>query len=540
MNNLALFGSERTAGKYRCGTADEAAGPGRGHYKKHRNDGSEPCSKSRAEASWAVAETKAGHPLPDYRYQPKNREGYRCGTADERETASRRHYWHHQDKGTKPCGKSLAEQNWANAETKAGRPLPDWEPYKPVFYECGDDLEDASEPGQGHRAYHIYREEEPCLKSVAEARWADAEQRHGPIPDWRPGWRKRPPVAYQCGTEPERPGKGHLAWHRRKSTEPCPKSKAESNWATAEKKAGRPLPDWKPWKPGMPRPASRKYEYRCGGFDDRQTANVNHKAQHIREGSEVCAAAEAESLWRAAEYRVGHPIPDWERTDRNNGLATYQCGDEADATEPGLRHYNAHYHRRENPCGKSLFMKAWFKAEERAGTSLPNWQRPEPVVYDCGGPDAATRPSVSHAAYHYGRDEPRCGSSLAEASWWVAEKKAGKPIPDYQHRAGNIYAEETALYCHYFLNGDRYYGISAFPNIRWDNGDYNPVLSEALATQLYVSEVLAWLPNRDEAEAVERLCIRSGNPAGRLLNITHNPWAGLPAPHYGPVKGKYR
>ena len=115
------------SGFYRCGPPEEMERPGSGHYQFHRVRGERPCGKSLAESKWYNAERKAGHPLPDWQYQSPL-EQHRCGGPDEAERPNSGHYRVHLMRGEQPCGKAKKEDAWLRAERYAGRPLPDWQP----------------------------------------------------------------------------------------------------------------------------------------------------------------------------------------------------------------------------------------------------------------------------------------------------------------------------------------------------------------------------------------------------------------------------
>ena len=169
---------------------------------------------------------------------------HRCGGAEDRERASKTHWMRHWRKKEKPCPKALAEAAWAEAERRAGEPLPDWAPRRAAFYECGGAGERTA-ASNSHYRWHRWRGEKPCPKSLAEAAWAEAARVAGePLPDWEP----RKEAHHECGGAEARKqaSSAHYLWHRRRGEEPCPKARAEANWRQAEKRAGKPLPGWEP------------------------------------------------------------------------------------------------------------------------------------------------------------------------------------------------------------------------------------------------------------------------------------------------------
>ena len=107
---------------YECGPAEAATGPSLKHYKWHRNRRTAICELSRREAAWYQAERRVGHAIAEY--SPLSPLGFECGTADDAERPSFRHYMWHRRRGTAQCGLSRAEWAWYNICNNDGR-LPD-------------------------------------------------------------------------------------------------------------------------------------------------------------------------------------------------------------------------------------------------------------------------------------------------------------------------------------------------------------------------------------------------------------------------------
>ena len=104
---------------YICGDAADATGPSYAHYKWHRNRGTDPCGKARHENGWAEAQHRVGHPLETY--EPRYRDGYECGPAEDAEGPTTRHAQWHRKAGTPVCGKALAEDSWYVMEKDYGK-----------------------------------------------------------------------------------------------------------------------------------------------------------------------------------------------------------------------------------------------------------------------------------------------------------------------------------------------------------------------------------------------------------------------------------
>ena len=64
--------------------------------------------------------------------------GHHCGPAEDRRKPGRTLASQHRRAGTIACGKAKAEATWAEAQRKARRALPNWEPAKKVVYKCGE------------------------------------------------------------------------------------------------------------------------------------------------------------------------------------------------------------------------------------------------------------------------------------------------------------------------------------------------------------------------------------------------------------------
>ena len=320
-------------------------------------------------------------------------------------------------------------------------------------YVCGPP-EAATGPGFGHAVWHYERGEPACgaaLRAEGGARaawkgirWEDFEYKPRRVAD------------YVCGPAElaTEPGQGHRSWHKRRGERPCAAANAAAAWA----RAGG-APGWKPWKKGDPRLAARK-RYVCGDVGDRTRPNQSHRLQHLRDGTPICGAADEEARHYSAQHKAGRPLPDWEPGDVKNGRAVYVCGPAEDATEPGLRHWTAHYHRGEVPCGRSVFERNW--------------------------------------ARHGG-------------------------VPGWEPGDRRFLEAPTRLYRFRFADGMTYWGITAQSlGTRWSGhwGSDSPLGRKLRAGELFVAEAVAVFPNRAEAEAAERDRI-AAVPAHLVLNVLH-------------------
>ena len=289
-----------------CGTEDEMAEPTMKHDAWHRNNKKKrgkPCGKAKAEAAWARAEETAGEPLPDYIYQPLAQ--HICGEAEDATSPSSAHYsWHRRkpEERGEPCGKSIREHTWKGRKNSTEV----FEPQQPVIYECGG-KEDATGPSGAHYAWHKIKPEErgePCDKAKAETCWLEAEKRAGhSLPDWKP-WE---PPTYECGPQSavERPSKTHYAWHLRHKTTPCPLSRAEVAWSDAERRARKPLPNWKPRKLA---------HYECGTAKEATGPSNKHYNWHKKRRSPQCEKSRREYAWDKAEKYHDKQIENFQLT----------------------------------------------------------------------------------------------------------------------------------------------------------------------------------------------------------------------------------
>ena len=502
---------------YICGTADEAAEPGDGHYIHDRLYKGEPCGKALKERQLAQAERDAGR---------SRKTIYVCGSADKAERPGSGHYLWHKRRGTSPCDKSRAEMGWQQAERKAGQPVPDYKyvPKRKNGHQCGEE-QDAKMPGSGHYNWHKRNGTEPCEKSYREMKWARAEKRAGkPLPDWQPP----APITYECGTaeDAESPQGRHLAWHKTHGTEPCEKAKVENRWYRAEYRAGHPLPNYKP--------IHNLNGHICGTAEDATGPNQAHYDWHKYNKTDYCDKSRREIAWYNAEKNAGHPLPDWEPFIPE----VYVCGTGEEATKPGSGHHQWHIRNETEPCDKSLWERSWYMAERHAGETIPNWRPPEPVSYPCGPPEDAEGPSTAHYGWHNHNGTPACGRAKKENAWDAAEKRYGYPLPDYEYLAGKDRSKPTALYR---ITGgkdlDIYIGISQTPDDRYQqHHTANTLVGEMLRsdTRRYF-EILHWYPNWDKAEQAEKQLIKEGNPfGGRVVNITHRDYETdtLPDPEW--------
>ena len=510
---------------YECGSADEATGPVSGHYIWHRRQGTPACDRSRAEKAWHYAESRAGHCLPDYQYKPHNRQGYVCGSADDAIRPCGNHYAWHYRQGSPACDKALVEIAWLKAEEKAGKPLPDyqWKPRpKSVVYECGSGNE-ADSPNRNHYAWHLYYRTEPCDKSRAEIAWYRVEERAGhSIPDYYKQYQRQYQnrEGYVCGSADtaEEPSYRHLQWHKYHQTEPCGKSRKESAWHYAEYRAGQPIPDYQ-WK------QNNMNGYECGTEEEATGPSGKHYDWHKNNNTDYCGKSRLERLWYNAELVAGYTIPDYQRTRNPNGHSNYICGSADEATGPSTAHYSWHRKRDTEPCDKSIREASWYSHEKYVGYPVADYKQRELVTYQCGPAEEAEGASSGHYGWHKWWETEPCPKSKKEQAWYAAEARLGHSLPDYEYYGTLDKNVPTSVYQYSFVDGDRYYGITCRDvETRWlEHQQADTLVGDKIRSGiLFATEVLCVAPDRYQAEDIERLAVKSGNPWGRLLNIQHN------------------
>ena len=275
---------------------------------------------------------------------------HECGEAHEATTPGSGHYEQHRKRGETRCPKSLAEMAWAAAEKRAGRPLPDWEPYEPPTHECGQ-ADEATEPSAAHYGWHHHRGETPCPKSRAEVAHYQAI-REGRGEGYAYG--RRATAAHICGEAEEaaEPGTAHYGWHRNRGETPCPKSRAENAWARAERRAGHPLPhhDYQP-RPHL-RGRASKADHECGQAHEGTEPSGAHYEWHRYHRTEPCPKSRAEAAhYDAARRGRGDG---YEYRPQGTAAAKHECGEADQATEASQAHYQWHRYHRTEPCPKSL------------------------------------------------------------------------------------------------------------------------------------------------------------------------------------------
>ena len=348
--------SDRWRGGHHCGPAEDRRQPGNALKAQHLRTGTTACGKADAENAWYQAERAARKPLPYWEPAEK----HWCGTADDRKTASRRHYlwhrWNLEERG-EPCGKALAEDAWYHAEKKAGKALPDWRPKKKMLWQCGT-ADNREYPNRKHWRWHKtrpWRRGEPCGRAVAERNWWKAEKRAGgPLPDWEPTGK------WRCGTLEETllagPTAAHYQYHRDNRQEPCQAALLSAAWRQAERVAGHPLPEWRP----------TKTRWQCGTADQRETPNPAHYHWHYvrpKKRGDPCEKALAERAWYEAELTAGRPLPNWRPVSVR---AQHICGPvPLPEDEPGQK--MIYHHKRDGTlaCGRAKAARSRYNAERR-------------------------------------------------------------------------------------------------------------------------------------------------------------------------------
>ena len=277
------------------------------------------------------------------------------------------------------------------------------------------------------------------------------------------------------------PGHGHYIQHRKRGEEPCPKSRAEHNWATAEKRAGHPLPDYR-YRQRRP----RRTDWECGTTEQAEEPDNRHYEWHRRRGEEPCPKSRAEKGHHEAIRR-----------GRGDGYRykphgkPHKCGTAEQAGEPNKAHAEWHRRRGETPCPKALAERGHHEAiREGRAEGYKYSGREQRGEWECGTTEQAEEPNAGHYHWHYIRGEEPCPKSRAEKGHYQAGRKGRAEGYEY---GGGWPDGETALYEIRFGDGDYYIGISADPDYRWEQHyQADTLLGEKMrAGVMFSAEVIA-------------------------------------------------
>ena len=166
-----------------------------------------------------------------------------CGPAEDATGPSGAHYRWHLRHRTPTCGKAKREFAWKSKEKRLGRSIPDYAPPTLLEFECGSE-EAAEGPSNRHYDWHLRRNTAPCGKARREASWSCAERRAGhPLPDWKPRYNLKGHIC-EDAVAAQTASRAHYDWHHYWDTPPCGKATAEFAWWTLEKKRGYAIPDY--------------------------------------------------------------------------------------------------------------------------------------------------------------------------------------------------------------------------------------------------------------------------------------------------------
>ena len=251
------------------------------------------------------------------------------------------------------------------------------------------------------------------------------------------------------------------------------------------------------------------------------------------------------------------------------------CSDQPDldGLVPGLGHYFAHWRRGQEGCPQALAEQAAHKWKRNHGGLEGFAYRPHIEEYLCE-PHPDWIPNSAHRSRHLSAGETPCGWSLLElqahryqqrgdpfaerifnCAWddggtdeghYQWHRKPDKPptcdVARAQYmRYHRIYRTGTTelgdrldrphrVYQITFLDGDRYYGITARTLNHRLTGHLSlegyEVGDRLQAGEPYTMEQLCETPDGREAQVLERMMVRSGNPWGRVINRVHNPEYG--------------
>ena len=265
--------------------------------------------------------------------------------------------------------------------------------------------------------------------------------------------------------------------------------------------------------------------YVCGPAEEATKASKAHYAYHTKTGTPICEKARREAAWDQAQRREGRVIVDYQPRLVNQWV----CGPAEAATGPGRGHRDWHSRNGTEPCPKSIREATWSWAERREGRPLPDYQPKftrKMGGHVCGPAEAATEGSYAHYGWHRWNGTPICGKAQHEWRWRQAEYRINAIIEDYEPFAELNWDVPTSVYMIAWEDGTRYYGITHKPveDRVYDHSISDRPVGDKLRSGMeHKVETLCVAPNRWVAMEIETLAIRSGNPWGELLNRQHNP-----------------
>ena len=464
------------------------------------------------------------------------------------------------------------------------------EQYQPQgkTYLC--ELHSPFQPNFGHHLRHQARNEDACLQSLRETRAATYLKNHDSLEGWVDKIGGETTLSlHNCDIhDPVKPGHSHASAHYALGEGACDQAKREKSAAYYLDKHGT-LDGWE-WKP-----QSDGSQHNCE-LHTPFTPNGAHRSYHRNKGEDVCDQATRERSAYNHIERVGS-LEGWVDKWIGEIYFPYSCETSKDEDiVPTASHYSLHSRREENHCEESKRQLSAHKYLKRY-ESLEGWRYipQNPEGHNCE-PHEPTRPNKAHYAYHKGRDEEPCPQSKKEQSAYEYNRQhgsldgwnynpvsgyvsdcdtTGEIVPSKVHyqrhfQEGSEYCDrallEASAYGHKIRHGNiddwtpnlyrrGRYSLHRIYKITFENHDvYYGITNQLLEIRIYghidvgletgqrltagephTIEVLCEAENKREAEQIEKLMIKSGNPKGRLLNDRENPWYNLPAPHWGNV-----
>ena len=217
----------------------------------------------------------------------------------------------------------------------------------------------------------------------------------------------------------------------------------------------------------------------------------------------------------------------------------YRC-DWHEPVIPNGGHLVAHRRTEEEPCPQSRRERSAASWVREHG-SLAGWKyKPHPpggFYYSDCDTIAPVVPTARHYKRHRREGSMYCLRSLLERSAKSWENSKGS-LDGWE---ASLFDSNTHRVYQVNIGGDRYYGRTVrnleLRLLQHRRKQSLSIVGERMnAGELYKAETLCEFPgDRFSAIMLEMMCIRSGNPDGKILNEEHNPWFGLPAPHWGPV-----
>ena len=141
--------------------------------------------------------------------------------------------------------------------------------------------------------------------------------------------------------------------------------------------------------------------------------------------------------------------------------------------------------------------------------------------YDCDS-EAPLEANSAHMSWHRKRKTEVCRRAYEEMAMYRYHRKYGT-LEGYKYKDRSVLFDKTTrVYMLTFEDGACYYGVTSWSveSRVAEHARHESKVGAKLRTGIaYKVETLCIAPTRRQAEELELLCIKSGNPFGELLNV---------------------